>query len=383
MKAVGIICEYNPFHNGHIYHIEQVKKQFPNHVIVLVMSGPFTQRADASILTKWEKTKIALTYQVDLVIELPFVFATGGADLFAKGAITILNELQVEYLVFGSEENNIQKLSNIALIWFDSKFQENIKQLVSTGINYPTAVSKSIKLFTGLSISTPNDLLAVSYIKEIKRINSTIIPVSIQRTNSYHDTHLNDPISSASGIRAAIQENKDIRLMVPEITLNLLHREIHTEAYFPYLKYKILSEMNTLIRYHEVTDSLAARIRKSIVVSNSLDELIHLVKSKNETYSKLKRIFLYILCGFTVSEAIFYQEHPFIRILGFSEQGQCYLKFVKKEISIPIISNYSNDSQHLLDLDLRIHRIYCFIWLNQQYFDQEIKQIPIKKESNQ
>ncbi len=381
MKAVGIICEYNPFHNGHIYHIEQVKKQFPNHIIILVMSGPFTQRADASILTKWEKTEIALSYHVDLVIELPFVFATGGADLFAKGAITILNELQVEYLIFGSEENDIQKLSDVASIWNNSHFQEHIGKLVSTGMNYPTAISKSISQFTGFSISTPNDLLAISYIKEIQNIRSHIIPFSIQRTNSYHDTHLNSHITSASSIRTAILEKKDISSFVPDLTLQLLHKDINIEFYFPYLKYKIISEINHLIQYHEVTESLVSRIQKSILKSNSLDEFIHYIKSKNETYSKLKRICLYILCGFTTLEAEFYKAHPYIRILGFSKNGQTYLNKIKKEVSIPMISNYSDDKQHLLNLDFRIHQIYCLVFSDKKYMEQEIKQAPIKKES--
>ncbi len=380
MKAVGIICEYNPFHNGHLYHIEKVKELFPKHIIILVVSGPFTERGDASILTKWEKAEIALSNKVDLVVELPFIFASGSADLFAKGAITILNELQVEYLVFGSEENEIQKLTTLASIQFQDKFKEKVKKLASSGINYPTSLSMVLKEMTGFAVSSPNDLLGVSYIKEIIRQNSAIIPITIQRTNSYHEKNMRNHIASATSIRNAIKNQQNIKSVVPKISYSFIHSEIDIENFYPFLKYKIISEKEQLSRYHEVSNKMIPRLQKYIIECNSLDELIHKVKSKNETYNKLKRMFLYILCGLTSLEANFYKEHPYIRILGFNDNGKKYLKQIKKDISIPIITNYSNDSQKLLSLDFRVHQIYImgFSKKNQKkYYEEETKRIPI------
>lgn len=385
MKAVGIICEYNPFHNGHLYHIEQIKKRFPKHIIVLVVNGPFTQRGEASILTKWEKTEIALSNNIDLVVELPFIFASGSADLFACGAVTILNELQVEYLVFGSEENKIKKLTMLASIQFQDKFKEKVKRLISSGINYPKSLSIILKEMTGFTLSSPNDLLGVSYIKEIIRQNSSIIPVTIKRTNCYHEKKMSDHIASATSIRNAIKSNKNIKSVVPKISYSFIHTEMDIENFYPFLKYKIISEKEQLLHYHEVSSGIISRLQKYVIECNSLDELIHMVKSKNETYNKLKRMFLYILCGLTTSEADFYKEHPYIRILGFNDYGKKYLKQIKNDVSIPIITNYSNDSQKLLSLDFRIHQIYIMGFkkvFQKRYFDEEIKRIPIYQKKN-
>lgn len=380
MKAVGIICEYNPFHNGHLYHIKKIKEMYPNHIIVLVMSGPFTERADISILTKWKKAEIALFYGVDLVIELPFIFATGSADLFAQGAITILKDLQVEYLVFGSEENDIQKLTTLALLQSNKLHNENVKTFLKEGCNYPTALSKSLMILSGIRITSPNDLLGISYIKEIKKQNASITPITILRTNDYHSENL-EQIGSASSIRKALKENKNIDASVPSLTSKYIHQNIDIENLFPLLKYKIISEKENLIHYHEVNEKLIPRIKKAINGSNSLDEFIKMVKTKSETYSKIKRICLYILCGLTKKEAKFYKKHPYIRVLGFTKKGRQYLNQIKKEFTLPYISNYSNDHNHLLKLDFRIHQIYTLafpIELQKQLLEEEFKTPPKK-----
>ena len=156
MKSIGIVCEYNPFHNGHIYHINKIKEMFPDSVIILVMSGSFTQRGDASIINKWNKTKIALNHNIDLVIELPFIFTNQSADTFAFGACSILNYLKVDYLVFGSESDNIDYIKNIVNIEDNKKYQEKVKELLDNGINYPTALSKALN--TSIDLLVGNDI---------------------------------------------------------------------------------------------------------------------------------------------------------------------------------------------------------------------------------
>src|SRR5690554_4139489 len=137
VRSVGIICEYNPFHNGHLYHLNKVKELYPNHVVILVMSSSFMQRGEASILNKWTKTKIALEHGIDLIIELPYVFSSQSADLFAKGSIQLLNHLQVEVLVFGSETNDLTLLNKIANLSFSADYDQLTKKYLSEGYSYP------------------------------------------------------------------------------------------------------------------------------------------------------------------------------------------------------------------------------------------------------
>ncbi|HHW68951.1 MAG TPA: nucleotidyltransferase family protein, partial [Tenericutes bacterium] len=143
MKSVGLICEYNPFHNGHLYHLNKIKEMFKDYVVILVLTGNFTQRGDASILNKWDKTDIALHYGIDIVIELPFVFSTQSADTFAKGSIQILEHMKVEHLVFGSESNDIDLLKKLANIQINNiEYETRVKNYVNDGLSYPSAVSK-------------------------------------------------------------------------------------------------------------------------------------------------------------------------------------------------------------------------------------------------
>ena len=169
MKAIGIIAEYNPFHNGHLYHLNKIKEKYPNHVIVLVMSGNFTERGDVSIIDKWKKKDIALKAGIDLIVELPFPFATQSADYFSYGAITLLEYLQVEKVIFGSESNNIEDLNTIVDCQLNNEdFDKLVKIYSKFGKNYPTALSLALKDLTAKEITTPNDLLGISYIKAIK-----------------------------------------------------------------------------------------------------------------------------------------------------------------------------------------------------------------------
>ena len=170
MKKIGLIAEYNPIHLGHIYQINKIKEQYPNSTIILITNSTFTQRGEVNILNKWNKTSLSLNNNIDLVIELPFAYATQSADIFAKGALYILNKLQIDTLVFGSESNNIEKLTTIVDTQLNNpEYDTKVKEYLNTGINYPTAMSKALKEILGYTITKPNDLLGISYIKEIKR----------------------------------------------------------------------------------------------------------------------------------------------------------------------------------------------------------------------
>lgn len=374
MDKIGIICEYNPFHNGHIYHLEKVKELYPDSTIILVMSGNFTQRGIPSIINKWNKTEIALKYGIDLVIELPFVFATQGADIFAKGAISILKELKVDYLVFGSETNNVEQLKELANISLNNvNYQEKIKEYLDQGINYPTALSKALEEFSKETINTPNNLLGLSYIKEIIKQNANIIPITIKRTNDYHSKDLEN-ISSATSIRYAISNNEDVKYYVPTEVYEVLKNEVFIqEKYFPFLKYKI-ETIDDLSIYQTVDEGIENRIKKYIHDATSWDDLVNKIKTKRYTYNKINRMFIHILCDFTKEKANKLNKISYIRVLGFSKKGQNYLNEIKKETTVPILTKFYSDNE-MLEFEFKTTCIYASI------LDENIKNNLIKQET--
>lgn len=373
---IGIICEYNPFHNGHIYHIEKIKELYPDSTIVLVVDSHFTERGDISILDKIAKTKIALENKVDLIVELPFVFATQSADIFAYGAISILNKLNVDLLIFGSESNNIDALKEAALTQIEDKNYNNIvKEFLDEGTNYPTALAKALNMLTGNHINKPNDLLGISYIKAIITTASQIKPLTIERTNDYHDLTINK-ISSASAIRKALSSKNDVSTTIPEITKKYV-RFIDENNLFNYIKYKIISNIDELNQYQTTDEGIENRIKKFIYKANSLDELILNIKTKRYTYNKIKRMLIHILCDFKKDEAQ-NLEIEYLRILGFNKKGQDVLNKVKKKLDIPIYFNYKENLNKYFNLEFKATAIYALICNDQTLVEKEFKVFPIR-----
>ena len=361
--STGIICEYNPFHNGHAYHIRKIKEMYPDDTIILVMSSNFLQRGETSLINKWDKTEIALNCGVDLVIELPFVFSSQGADIFAHGAIEILNSLKVDRLVFGSEIDNIEILKDMARVQVNNnKFNELVKEYVLEGINYPTAISKAIKVLTHYETNKPNDLLGISYIKEIIKQNAKIEPICIKRTNDFHGLNTDDDIISATSIRNLLKEKKDISKYVPRITMEYLKNDDYfIDNYFDLIKFKIISNYDSLETFQTVDEGIEGRIKKAIYESNNLEELISKIKSKRYTHNKIKRMLVHILCGFTKNEALKCQNSEYIRVLGFNNKGKLYLNQHKKDSTLPIITGYFNINSEILNIEFRVNAIYFMI----------------------
>lgn len=376
MNAVGIICEYNPIHNGHIYHINEVKKLYPNKPIVLILSGNFTQRGIISILDKWTKTELALEYGVDLVIELPFAFASQGADIFAKGAISLLNELKVDTLVFGSESGNIDNLIKIANIQLNNpNYPIKVKEYLNEGFNYPTALSKAIKDITNETISTPNDLLGLSYIKEIIKCKANIKAVAIKRTNDYHSQTLDSNIASASAIRKAIKNNEIIDYVVPDKVKKAIDKKYYlTDDYYSLIQYQVLVNKDKLNTFQTVDEGIENRLLEYILSSHNLEELINNIKTKRYTYNKLMRMIIHILCNFTKEEANECKEISYIRILGLNNKGIKYLNKIKKEVVLPIITSYTEIKDPILTLEYRTTCVFASI------LDPHEKELLIKKE---
>lgn len=356
MQIIGLIAEYNPFHNGHLYQINKIKEKYPDSIIIAVVSSSFTQRGDVSIIDKWTKTQIALDNNIDLVVELPFVYATQSSDIFAKGAIEILKRLNIDTLVFGTESTSLDQISTIAdLELYNPEYNNLVKQYLKEGINYPTATNKAILALNGRKISTPNDLLALSYIKEIKKQNLHITSVNIVRTSIYHSLSSEGNISSATAIRHKNLKNEKIDNLIP-YSPNLI-KKISMNNYYPYLKYKILSEGIEIKKYNTLEEGIENKITKEIINANTYEELITKIKTKRYTYNKISRMLLHILTNFTKEEAQNIKI-DYIRILGFNKNGQKYLNKIKKEVKLPLITGYQKNISKTLDIELRVSKIY-------------------------
>lgn len=368
MASVGIIAEYNPLHNGHLYQIQEIKKKYPKDTIVIAMSGNFTQRGEPAIIDKWSRAKLAISAGADLVVEIPYHFATQSADYFSYAGITLLEQLKVEQLIFGSESNNIDDLTEIAKAELqNNQFDKLVKIYSKFGYNYPTALALSLKDLTGKIIDTPNDILGITYIKTILKYNYNIKPNSIKRTNDYNSKEIKGTISSATSIRENISNLEKIKKTVPKETFNILSKEIihKKEDYFNFLKYKIITE-NNLEQYHLVSKDLAVRLKKEILFVNSYEELIQRVKSKHQTYSKISRALLQILCNYTKQQAQKNQKLEYIRLLAFNSKGKDYLNTIKKDLTLPLISKISKNKNEMLELELNTTKIYTLPYKNNE-----------------
>lgn len=360
MHKIGIICEYNPFHNGHLYQIKKIKETYKDSLIIVCLSSCFMQRGEASILNKWDKTRLAIESGVDLVLELPFAFATQYQDIFAKGALTILNHLKIDTLVFGSECNDIELLKNLASVQLkDESYNYLVKRYLDLGLNYPTSLSKALFDITGVKLDKPNDLLALAYIKEIIKNNYDIKPFSIRRTSDYHNSNLDSDIVSASTIRKLLKDGVNVNNYLPYNIYDYLS-EIDEDKYFALLKYQIINNIDCLDKFQTVDEGIENRIIKYINMVNSKEELILKVKSKRYTYNKINRMFTHILTNFTKEDAK-NLEIEYLRVLGFNTRGKNYLNKIKKEIGIPIINKYIPNMYKSLDIEFRVSLIYSLI----------------------
>lgn len=331
IKTIGLIAEYNPFHNGHLYQLKKIKELFPDSLIILILNGYFTQRGTISIQTKEAKTKIALENNIDLVIELPFIYGTQSSDNFALYSIKLLEKLHTDYLVFGSESNNLELLKKVANIQLnDTNYPLRVKSYLENGINYPTALAKALNIIE--DINKPNDLLGISYIKAINKLNSKIEPITIKRTSDYHDTYSTSSIISASNIRQKLINKEDISPYLPSCSLtNII--EFDEDKLLTLLKFKILTDKD-LGAYLDVDEGIEFRLLKVVNQTKTLDELIQNVKTKRYTYNKISRMLTHILIGLTKKDA-HQATMDYLKILGFSKEGQSYLKKIRKDLDLP------------------------------------------------
>lgn len=371
MKAVGVVVEYNPFHNGHLYHLNKVREMYPNHIVIAIMSGNYMQRGQVSLISKWDKTKLALYYGVDIVLDLPFVLANESADYFAHNSIKILNHFKVEKVVFGCESSDVSLYYKLANIQLNSQeYNEYVKQNMLDGLNYPTACSKALAMIGEREINLPNDILGLAYTKTIIENNYDMDIDVVKRTNDFHSTTI-EKIASATSIRNALLNNNDFKIAVPSYTYEILTSTKITsnDDIFNFLKYKIISSSaNELALIHLIDEGLEYKIKKSIYKVNDFDSLVKEIASKRYTYSRVSRILLNILVNYTKEERNLISSLNYNRVLGFSKVGQKYLKYLKK-LDVSYDVNIKTVKNTISDIEYRASQIYTLI--NSEYNENE------------
>ena len=349
-KVLGIVAEYNPFHNGHLYHLEQAKKLTKSNYTVAIMSGNFTQRGGCSLFDKWSKTKIALQCGIDLVIELPVLYATSSAENFADGSIKILDSLKVvDYLAFGAETADINTLSSIAdILNREPKEYKNLLSLeLQKGVSFPKAretalleVLKDDKKYSKV-LSSPNNILGIEYIKALKKYKSKIEPIAVERYEAgYNDLTYTENIASATAIRNIIKNNglNILPKLMPEATYSALIENIqngHIISDLSVFEKQIIYNLRTMTTAQiaelpDVSEGLEFALKNAANSCNTLVELLNIVNSKRYTLTRIQRILIYCLLGITKKDmALSKKVQPYVRVLGFNERG----KFLLSEIS--------------------------------------------------
>ena len=354
-KVVGIIAEYNPFHNGHSYHIQNTKAQTGADFVVAVMTGNFTQRGNTSVINKWEKTKMALNGDADLVIELPTIYSVSSAENFANGAVKILNELGiVDTISFGMEADDISTLNNIANVLVNEppEYKAILEHELSKGNSFPKARENALMMYLNdikryaNVVKGSNNILAIEYLKALKKQKSSIVPFGVKREKVYYNsTKIIDEYASATGIRNLLLHNQleEVRKVVPaksySILLNNLRQGTYVLdiiAYNDEIIYKLRSmTVKQIANLPDVSEGLEYLIKEVSNKTNNLIELINGIKSKRYTQTRIQRILLYALLGITKKDMEMSKKiTPYIRVLGCSEKGKILLSQINSKAKV-------------------------------------------------
>ncbi len=395
MKIVGLIVEYNPFHNGHLYHLKKsIELTNATHSIA-VMSGNFLQRGEPALFDKYKRAEIAVSNGVDLVVELPTMFACQSAEIFSHGAITLLNSLNcIDSICFGSEEGNINILKEISSILVKEpyEFKALLKENLDNGLLFANARSNALceyllnntclnidKMKLSEILSSSNNILGIEYIKSLLKLKSTIKPYTLTRFKSqYNSENISSDICSATAIRKQLKNSNtldSILNVVPNKTFDIIKNSISNnfkpvfdDVYFDTIKGLVIRDLDILSTYFDVNEGIQNKIYKSVFTSNNLYELQQEIKSKRYTLTKIKRILNNILLGITKKDMNLIKDVtslPYVRVLAFNDKGREILKQIKLNSDIKIINKFSNIKfeddkifETLIKYDIRATNMY-------------------------
>lgn len=408
MNVVGLVVEYNPLHNGHLYHFEQAIKATNADAVVIIMSGNFLQRGEPALVNKWARTQMALEMGVDLVIELPYVYATQQAQHFAFGAVQLLHQLPfVTHLCFGSESGEVHSFQQIAKYIANEpeSFSKIIKANMDEGSSYPNAYGNALKQYLNQNnldptLSTePNNILGLHYVTALQQLNSSIQPTTIKREKAaYHEEKfLDHQIASATAIRKALFTNQipnweEISPFLPDFTLNILKNEYQTGrglvkwAHFDQLvRHALLSQSSDHLRsIYEVEEGIEFRLHEKAKEAVSIEQLCQLVKTKRYTWNRIQRMLLHVFtqCSKQAIHTLGLETGPqYIRLLGFSTQGQALLNQHKKSIGLPLISSIRRDHPPMLEWDIKGSLLHTLAYTKEAQMtekNRELLQPPLR-----
>jgi predicted nucleotidyltransferase len=380
MNATGVIVEYNPFHNGHAFHLEQAKDISGAETIIAVMSGNFLQRGEPALVSKWKRAEMALKAGADIVFELPYQFAVQQADIFASGAVSILEAAGCSSLCFGSESGNIESFHRTLsfLETHQAAYQERVKVHLAAGFSYPKATSMAFLDLNPedelVDLSKPNNILGFQYLNSARRINSSMQLFTVERKSAgYHDEQFaSESIASATSIRKALftgnGEVEGIRQYVPESTYQglLQYKEEfgafhHWEQYWPLLKFRLVQLQPEQLRcIYEMEEGLEHRFLSAALQAGSFQQFMEKIKTKRYTWTRLQRACVHILTNTEKKEMPNRpQEAEYLRLLGMSGNGRKYLNTHKSSLKLPLISRISSHAAQQLHLDIKASRVYA------------------------
>lgn len=387
-KVLGIVGEYNPFHNGHLYHLQQSKKLTSSNYTVAVMSGNFTQRGSTALIDKWSRSEIAIRCGIDLVLELPTLYATSSAENFAEGSIKLLNSLKVvDYISFGAETSNIDILENLADVLYREprEYKNILSHELGKGISFPKARENALMLYLNdirkyvNVLSSPNNILGVEYLKALKKYKSNIKPVSIARFETgYNDTNYTANIASATAIRNIVKNGgfDILRRLLPDPSYSILMQNIKQGHVIPDLSvferqiiYNLRKmDISEIAELPDVSEGLEFSLKKAANSCNNIVEFLNTIKSKRYTATRIQRILVYCLLGITKKDMLLSRKtNPYIRVLALNQRGKFLISEIAKanpklEIITSVkrfVDNNSNKNLKLmLDKDIFATNVY-------------------------
>lgn len=360
MKVIGIVAEYNPFHNGHRYLIEAARQKNPGAAVVCVMSGHFLQRGEPALINKWSRAEMAVHGGVDLVLELPLVFSVRSAYYFARASLILLAKTGlVTHLAFGSESGSQQELQTIArlLVNEPKEYRQLLKSYLQQGDSFPSARAQALQSFLGQDteqiLSQPNNILALEYLRVIEELQLDIEPIIVERQGHFHSADLNQ-FASATAIRQSLSQGTgmaDLRDALPASSHFILERDIQKGAgpifqhyLAPFILYRLRTiPLQELRQINEVTEGLEYRLKEASLRCGTWDELRHAIKSKRYSMTRINRLLLYVLLNIQTRQIeAFAQTGPlYYHVLAFSSQGQYLLQQMQRGSKLPILSRGS------------------------------------------
>lgn len=370
MKSCGVIVEYNPFHNGHAYHLAQARELTQAEVVVVVMSGNFVQRGEPAILDKWRRSRLALESGADLVVELPVHHAVQSADYFAAGGVNLLQALEVEALCFGTDSQQFtdyQKFGEFERS-HQTEIAEAFQKIKNNGMSYPVQMTEVYReLFPELSLdfSSPNHILGMSYTRANCFYEHPMKIVPIARKDSHHHGEQLDHPDFASGTairQACYQKNwEGIKGRVPDNTWQSLQNAplMSWQHYWPLLKYQLLVQpVEELQHIYQMVEGIEYRLKEKAKEANSFQEFVELVKTKRFTWTRIQRLCVYVLLQMKKNDLASHLDSDYIRILGFNSVGQQFIKEKKKNCGLKLVTNVSKQTEQLLMKDIKAGLVY-------------------------